>query len=348
MGHVIECLSLERSLSRHARCRTRFLTRRGTQGAAFLKAQGCRCEELDAICEADELRELGATLRREVPDLLIVNLRDASVAYYEALKGLAPYLVAIFDGGERLPLNADQIVHYGISQPSAVSRRDAAVGTAWLLGPSFALLDEDVRRYRVLPRPTRRVCQRIFVNQGGSDPYGLTLKILQALKHLQVQQEVIVVLGPAVTPALTREVEALQRSLPFRCRVERSLSTARVYELMSESDLAVTAAGNTLYELCAIGVPSLVVCHHERHDAVAGAFEAKGAVKNLGIGTAVSIEAIAEGIRDLLENDTARAALSQHGTALVDGLGCVRVASEIIAGVAARRCESSLPALRAI
>ncbi len=102
-------------------------------------------------------------------------------------------------------------------------------------------------------------------------------------------------------------------------------------DIMERSDLAITAAGNTLYELAVFGVPSLIVSHHERHEAVAGAFAARGAAVNLGIGTGLPPEAIARATRELLGDRAGRQALSGRMKEITDGLGCRRIA-EAVAG----------------
>ena len=121
--------------------------------------------------------------------------------------------------------------------------------------------------------------------------------------------------------------------LPFPCRLEQAVAPARFRALMREADLAIASAGNTLYELCALGVPALVVAHHPRHQAVAEAFARHGAVRCCGIGTEVPVERIAEDARTLLSDAQARRDLSRQGQALVDGLGCGRVAAALLAAV---------------
>jgi UDP-2,4-diacetamido-2,4,6-trideoxy-beta-L-altropyranose hydrolase len=100
-------------------------------------------------------------------------------------------------------------------------------------------------------------------------------------------------------------------------------------EIMEGSDLAITAAGNTLYELAVLGVPSLIVCHHERHLAVAQRFAELGAAVNLGIGSILAGEEISRATQALLEAPEERQALSERMKGIVDGLGCQRIADVV-------------------
>ncbi len=334
LGHVTECVALARSLAHRVRGRITFLMQRGTPGATLARGAGYGCVLLDPAVED---RELAAWLREQVPDMLIVDIPDKSAGYYQRLMAAVPHLVAIFDDGHDHSGLAHQVVDYAVDQRwSAVGSDD----TAELRGPQFTLLDETLREEAAQPRDVPKLCRRLLVTQGGSDPFRLTVKVLQALARLPVRQDVVAVVGAAAEPGLVQEVESLIPLLPFSCRLELAVEPVRFRALMREADLAVTAAGNTLYELCALGVPALVVAHHARHQAVAEAFARHGAVRFCGIGTVVSVDRIVEDVRSVLDHTPIRRDLSHWGRVLVDGLGCARVASVLVAEVEAR-CASS-------
>jgi spore coat polysaccharide biosynthesis predicted glycosyltransferase SpsG len=181
------------------------------------------------------------------------------------------------------------------------------------------------------PREIPECVRSIFVNQGGSDPYGLTARILRALELLDLSQEIVVVVGSAVTEAHREELRSLEEEARNSYSFAWGVTPQEVGDIMERSDLAITAAGNTLYELAVFGVPSLIVCHHERHLAVAGRFDEMGAAVNLGIGTGLPTEAIARATGDLLGDRALRQALSVRIKGITDGLGCQRIA-EAVAG----------------
>ena len=108
-------------------------------------------------------------------------------------------------------------------------------------------------------------------------------------------------------------------------------------ELMSEADLAITAAGNTLYELSVLGVPSLVISHHKDHDSVAAAFAKRGAVINVGIGTEIDERFIALSVDSLLKDSDLRSRLSENVRKVVDGKGSMRVAEKIVSLIKNRK-----------
>jgi len=103
-----------------------------------------------------------------------------------------------------------------------------------------------------------------------------------------------------------------------------------MHQIMKESDLAITAAGNTLYELALFGVPSIVICHHEKHNKVAKEFAKRNSAINLGIGTKLDLRIIANTVDELLSSREKRLKLSINAKKIVDGLGSKRIAEKVL------------------
>lgn len=91
--------------------------------------------------------------------------------------------------------------------------------------------------------------------------------------------------------------------------------------LMSKCDIAITAGGTTIYELCAIGVPFVCFSYARNQDRLVE-FIGKN---NIGI-AAESLDKIKEGMKRLLDSRSIRARYSEAGKTLVDGCGATRLA----------------------
>jgi spore coat polysaccharide biosynthesis predicted glycosyltransferase SpsG len=103
-----------------------------------------------------------------------------------------------------------------------------------------------------------------------------------------------------------------------------------LYRLMQASDMAISAAGNTLYELLYIGVPSLVISHHRRHDEVAKAFEHQGTVINLGIGEELAEGHIVAALWELAADYDLRQRLQRRGQDLLGDEHGPTLADELV------------------
>jgi spore coat polysaccharide biosynthesis predicted glycosyltransferase SpsG len=91
--------------------------------------------------------------------------------------------------------------------------------------------------------------------------------------------------------------------------------------------LAVSAAGSTLWELCAIGLPRLVSAIAPNQRALALAASAHGAAVNLGEAEQLFAASVVADFERLIDDQEARHIQIQAGRQLVDGQGALRVAA---------------------
>ena len=111
----------------------------------------------------------------------------------------------------------------------------------------------------------------------------------------------------------------------------------KVAELLLGCDLAISAAGTTLYELCAAGVPTLAFSMADNQELFAKQMAAAGAVTYLGdIRNPEVLEKLEKNVASWLsERSTGEALLlrqqeSARMHALTDGLGSRRIAQKLI------------------
>lgn len=96
--------------------------------------------------------------------------------------------------------------------------------------------------------------KKIFITLGGADPNNLSVKILQILVQHFPDKEKHFVVGPGFTNRDLLEKSADQGTFFYR-----NLNAEKMCELMLEVDFAITAGGQTMYELDVCGVPMMVI-----------------------------------------------------------------------------------------
>ena len=128
-----------------------------------------------------------------------------------------------------------------------------------LLGLQYALLRREVREAAKLSLVP--VAKKVFVAMGGSDFLKLTEPIVIALKDLDI--ELCVAVGP--TNSQREQIEEAVKLIP-RARVIRQ--DDYITELATSS-LAILAAGSSLWEAAALGVPTigLIVADNQSESA---------------------------------------------------------------------------------
>ena len=124
-------------------------------------------------------------------------------------------------------------------------------------------------------------------------------------------------------------LEKLAQASEGRLRVMRNLTD--LSDIMSASDLAIAAAGSTLYELCAVGVPTLVYEFADNQHPGAEAFAKKvGSVRlgDLRTQAAQAAQTACKEVRRLAEPEE-RQRISEQMKRLSDGHGAERIAEEL-------------------
>jgi len=283
----------------------------------------------DEVRGDNELDYMIPLLRKEGVTVFVADILNRSTLYYDRLNKEIDKTFVIFDNDGHREIPATVLVNFNITQSPGFYEKASSFNTEYLIGPKYALLDEDLYYKWSGVFHLREEVKKIFVNQGGSDPFGMTAKILKVLLKLNLKQEIIIVIGGARSLNHKKELEELEPLLKGNYKLYKNISQQMMYELISESDMALTAAGNTLYELAFFGIPSIVIGHHGKHDRVASKFHEQGAAVNLGIGTRINEDEIAQTIKLLLRDKEKRGELSMSARQIVDGYGTGRFADMI-------------------
>jgi UDP-2,4-diacetamido-2,4,6-trideoxy-beta-L-altropyranose hydrolase len=122
--------------------------------------------------------------------------------------------------------------------------------------------------------------------------------------------------------------------------VVRLEGVADMVPALAETDLAVSAAGGTAWELCGLGIPTVLVAVAANQVPVAARLARAGAARAVlppepvdspadSVVALVALGDVVEVVTDLVGHPETRAELAQRGRALVDGLGAVRVATRL-------------------
>ena len=171
--------------------------------------------------------------------------------------------------------------------------------------------------------------RRVLV-QLGSDRSDLVVRVLRALAALEKPSLEVDVVLPGDHRYL-QQVKEFAAAHEWRVHCD----VARIWRLYSLVDLAVAAPGVSVWERCALGVPSVVIETTAMH---AGAYE------DLGTSPAVTRLGPAAGLDDAslraaLDHEVRRTDLEARSSAcrnLIDGRGAHRVASLLTVGPTSR------------
>jgi len=209
------------------------------------EARKCGVTVVDLNCVPFGPDDAAATLALNGA-VLVIDGYKFEREFFEILENRATNFVVIDDNVETKALAPSVVFN---QNPHATPEMYAHLsGTPQLLlGLQYALLRREVReatKQSIIP-----VAGKVFVAMGGSDFLQLTSPIVDGLKDLDI--EICVAVGP--TNSQRQQIEEIVRSIP-RARVIAQVDY--ITELASSS-LAILAAGSSLWEAAALGVPSI-------------------------------------------------------------------------------------------
>ena len=122
-----------------------------------------------------------------------------------------------------------------------------------LSGVKYVLLRKPFRENFTIPDLSENI-QSVLVMVGGEDRLNLVPKILVWLKEKYPQWKKQIVIGPAF-----KNLDSIQESKDENTFLYKNIDAFAMRDLMLSVDLAITAGGQTTYELASCGVPMVIV-----------------------------------------------------------------------------------------
>lgn len=178
-----------------------------------------------------------------------------------------------------------------------------------LLGPEFALL----RRDYWAARPPRGLGEQLLLTFGGSDPQHWTERVMTALAP---RYSGLAILGPAASPIQAPPHWVLRQNI-----VEMS-------KVLLAADIAVSAAGTTIWELFWAGLPSVLLAWADNQQQTAARIKEVGLAQVL-LADELTLDRVIENTENLVKNTALRKQLSERVQRVVDGQGAHRVAAAL-------------------
>jgi len=223
-----------------------------------------------------------------------------------------------FAGRDSYPV--DLVVNPNLDEDEECYRR-RGTNAKICMGPSYILLRREFRLMSA-ERELPPVAHRVLVTMGGSDPDHLTNRIVAAIAE-SPDMEVTAVAGAAFDQLA--ELEALRGN-----RVRVVANADDMSALMQQSDLAIIAAGGTLWELLSAGCAVLSYSRNLVQTCVIETLSKRGIAVNLGETGAFDAAQLVSRVHTLAASREARERMATLGKRLVDGLGAPRVVEAML------------------
>lgn len=276
-GHVMRCLAFGQMLKDEGHEVT-FLTQTRNEGLLNkLRKEDFSIIQFDE--ETDLMKDAEITIEKSKEldiDWIITDNYKFTTEYQKEIKENNYNLLCIDDLAEthfvsnivlNQNINALKIFNYSC-EPY----------TKLLLGTKCILLRREFRKEKNWRREFNEDCKNILITMGGSDPENNTLKILNAVEEIDKALNIKVILGSCYN--FFDEIEELKNN--SKHNIEVLVNIENLVPVIKWTDLAVTAAGTTVWELAYLQTPMIVGVIADNQIHVAEEMEKEGFAKSFG------------------------------------------------------------------
>ncbi|HYA61767.1 MAG TPA: UDP-2,4-diacetamido-2,4,6-trideoxy-beta-L-altropyranose hydrolase [Candidatus Sulfotelmatobacter sp.] len=325
-GHVMRCLALAQAWQ-DAGGRAVFAMAESTPAIqARLAAESCEILTISSPAgTSEDATQTIAIARKRQATWIVVDGYQFNADYQRALKEAAFMILFVDDYGHAGHYSADLVLNQNVCADQRLYGNREPY-TRLLLGTRYCMLRREFRAWRDWKREIPSVATRLLATVGGSDPDNVTLCVVQALGETELSPlEGVVVVGGS-NPHLTSIQQAASDS---RHKVRVVTNPANMAELMAWADVAVSGAGSTCWEICALGLPALLLCVAQNQKASAECLAEKGAALLLDTRSRATSAAISASVKELALEASLRERICRTAHELVDCDGAVRVVSRI-------------------
>ncbi len=325
LGHLQRSLCLATAL-RKIDVESIFLGPDDQRSIQRVERFGFVCETLENVTHwtSEEINLVVEIGTKDLCQVVVVDSPQVRLEYLAQLKEAGFFVVCRDDIASKHSFPCQMVVN-GNADAFELPYRTVSNDTMFLLGPEFMVLGEE---YLVTPlRQTRKEVRNILILLGGTDQYELMPKILKLLKGISESFHVTAIVGPFFHnhSSIQLESESIGELVSLVVQPDSLL------EFMCKADLAISASGQTLYELARVGCPTIAIKTADNQDGQYNALKKMGVIWAAGDATGADnvIESIEEAIETLVSDVDARARMSIAGQRLIDGKGAHRVAQAI-------------------
>jgi len=253
-------------------------------------------------------------------DIAIVDSYLADISFYNTLSDLVKLAVYI-DDNKRLNYPKGVVVNGNIyAEGVNYPKKD---GVKYLLGTKYIPLRKEF--WEVSEKKIKEKVGSIMITFGGDDMRNMTPKILKFLRENYPELKKNVIVGNAF-----QNIDEIKKSADKNTNLIYYPDVKEIKEIMLESDIAISAGGQTLYELARVGVPTIGICVAENQLRSVKGWKKTGFLEYVGW---YNKNDVLEKIKDAVEylkNVKTRESKSKIAKKFIDGKGSLRIYNQLV------------------
>jgi len=252
LGHVMRMIVLAKELSKLNKvlflCRSSNLNKdRFQSGIEVIKKNGFSVIE---ISEENVMEDIIKAQKKYKAELIITDSYEVDEEYFNALRSYFKY-TGYVDDINKLEMNVDFLINQNFKAEYIDYSKNVKLNTKLFLGSQYCMLREEFRTEYFKGNRNSENVEDVLITLGGMDNDYNTLKILKQIEGCKINIHVVV--GVAFDKTLNDELMHIS-SVASNIFLH---TNPNMSELMNKCGIAISACGSTLYELCAMKVPTI-------------------------------------------------------------------------------------------
>lgn len=319
-GHMMRCLAIAQAVEGQGQQVTFIVA--DDMGAQFILERGYPCIKLDSAWDDldVEIEKILNLIRRYSIQQLFLDSYYVTTKYLKAMNQVTE--VTYLDDLHQIEYPCKRLINYAIYAGHFLYPLDWEIEELYL-GCKYTPLRKE---FQNLPKKiTRSNVENVLVLSGGTDTYHFLLQMLEVIlkeeKFSDIQFHIVS--GKYASDDL--KMRDMAKSME-NIHLYSNLTHMSTY--MQQADVAISAGGTTLYELCACGTPTICYALADNQLENVLGFQKEdimfygGDIRR----DDVSINNIHQKLLQWIDNPEERGVFSVKMQNLVDGQGASRIA----------------------
>lgn len=248
-GHMMRCMSIARGIQRTGQD-VKFIVA-DNDGGNLVVENGFSYMVLqsqwnDLEKEISYMKEL---IQKERPEWLLIDSYYVTEQYFNELRPLVK--IAYIDDLNLFSYNCDMLINYSIYAEDFLYKN---FNTVFVLGSQYAPLREEFSALSV--KVIHDKVQDVLVLTGGADTYHFAINLANEVAHSK-REEINNMRFHIVCGRYNQDEVLLKKITNENKNIILYTYVNDLIRLMQNVDMAISAGGSTLYELCACGTPTI-------------------------------------------------------------------------------------------
>jgi UDP-2,4-diacetamido-2,4,6-trideoxy-beta-L-altropyranose hydrolase len=317
IGHLMRCLALSEELRRRGHDCFFLLKVVHPEVLERIKKFGCNSYLLPRTATLQQdLDSVIEYVFNQSIDWVITDHYQIDANYVKEIKHQGFQVLSIDDTAQT-HYYSDILVNQNIGAEKLTF--SAEPYTKLLLGPSYVMLRNELLRGAEKRRDSS--VRKMLITLGGTDPDNFLLSVLHSVEDVTKDIDILAVIGP-FNPHRAA-LQAFQQTTKMRLNLIQS--PPNMAELYLQADLSISAGGSSCYELAYFGIPNLIITVAENQLSLAHEMDKQRIGIYLGEKHEIQQDFLKDKVKELIQNQSLRKQMSQHGQKLVDGKGKERI-----------------------